>query len=147
MTDEFPAGWTKTIDDLLAEAKDPVGPPETDWAKAYERSLLRPWARFPIHDEVYEAAEEIVVGVLTHWGAPFTGGRDGTLPKGTRVRVHVFPFEPEPIRVYAHPLYPEALEHRLVPEAELRNSNYKSFSVLISTADLNKHFRRVESIP
>lgn len=58
--DEFPPGWNKTLSDLFAESSDsrgPVGPPETEWARAYKRSLLRPWARFPLDGEVYETLE------------------------------------------------------------------------------------------
>jgi hypothetical protein len=35
--DDFPPGWNKTISDLVAESKEsrkPIGPPETEWARA-----------------------------------------------------------------------------------------------------------------
>lgn len=42
MIDDFPVGWRKTLDELTREAQAtgrPVGPPETEWARSYERSL------------------------------------------------------------------------------------------------------------
>jgi hypothetical protein len=144
--DEFPPGWTKTIADLAAELKEsrrPMGPPETEWARAYERSLLRPWARFPLDGEVYEALEDTPVGFLTHWRAPFTGGGDGILPKGTRVRVKVFDWIREPISVYADPLDGPRIESLLVSEEDRNTAKYDGFSLSIPTADLNKLFRLV----
>lgn len=78
--DYFPPDWTKTLADLVAESKQTrsvIGPPETGWARAYERSLLRPWARFPLDGDVYEALEDTPIKFLTHWRAPFTGGGEG----------------------------------------------------------------------
>lgn len=90
--DEFPPGWNKTLSVLIAElteSRRPIGPPETEWARAYERSLLRPWARFPVDGEVYETLEDTPIKFLTHWRAPFTDGGEGILPKGTQVRVKI----------------------------------------------------------
>lgn len=145
--DEFPQGWSKTIADLFAESKvsrRSVGPPETEWARAYERSCLRPWARFPLDGEVYEALEDTPIGFLTHWRAPFTGGSDGTLPKGTRVRANVVDWIREPISVYAQPLDVTRIEHLLVPEEDRKGAKYDGFSLSISTADLNRRFRLIE---
>jgi hypothetical protein len=145
--DEFPQGWNKTITDLFAESKEsrrPIGPPETEWARAYERSLLRPWARFPRDGEVYEALEDTPVRFLTHWHAPFTGGGSGTLPKGTRVRVKVSDWIREPISVYADPLDSPRIERLLVSEADRKSGKYGGFSLSISTADLNRLFRLLE---
>ena len=144
MGDEFPSGWHKTVADLFAEAKEsrrPVGPPETEWALAYERSLLRPWARFPLDGEIYEALDDTPVEYLTHWSAPFTGGGSGVIPKGTRVRVQVADFNPEPVSVYAAPLARDVIERLLVPESTRKAPKYGGFSLSISTADLNRLFR------
>jgi hypothetical protein len=149
MNDQFPAGWTKTIDDLMAEAqageRRSVGPPETEWALAYQRSLIRPWARFPLNGDVYEALDDTPVRFLTHWRAPFTGGGSGTLPKGSRVRVLVFSFNPEPVSVAADPLERGFLEPLLVPESERKDPKYGGFRLSIPTADLNQKFRLISS--
>jgi len=145
--DEFPPGWNKTLSDLFAELKGsglPIGPPETEWARAYERSILRPWARFPLDGEVYEALEDTPTKFLTHWRAPFTGGGEGTLPKGTRVRVKIPDWIREPIGVYAEPLDSPQIERLLVSEDDRSNVKYGGFSLSISTADLNKRFRLVQ---
>src|SRR5271154_2303601 len=137
MIDDFPVGWNKTLAELFKESQgtgSSVGPPETEWARSYERSLLRPWARFPLNGEIYEAIDDTPVRYLTHWSAPFTGGGDGTLPKGTKVQVQVNDFMPEPIGVYAQPLDRDVIERVLVPEAERKNPKYNGFSLSISTA-------------
>jgi hypothetical protein len=126
MPGDFPPGWNKTITDLCAEADKlglPVGSPQTDWARAYERSLLRPWARFPLDGDIYEALEDTAVSFMTSWKAPFTGGGTGAVPKGTKVRVSVSDFEPEPIRVYAQPLEREMIERLLVPEEDRKSAS------------------------
>jgi hypothetical protein len=148
MPDVFPSGWTKTIADLMAESNrtgSSVGPPETDWAIAFERSQLRPWARFPLDGEVYQALHDIPVRYLTHWQAPFTGGGDGTLPASTMVRVHVHAFMPEPVAVSAMPLNSREIELLLVAGSDRSSPKYDGFSLHIYTADLNRHYRRVES--
>jgi hypothetical protein len=148
--DEFPPGWNKTLSDLSAESSDsrgPVGPPETEWARAYERSLLRPWARFPLDGEVYETLEDTRIKFLTHWRAPFTGGGEGTLPKGTEVRVKIPDWIREPIGVYADPIDVPRIERLLVSEDDRTNAKYGGFSLSISTADLNKQFRLVKGAP
>jgi hypothetical protein len=146
--DDFPPGWNKTIRDLIAESKEsrrPVGSPEIGWARAYERSLLRPWVRFPLDGEVYEALEDTPIQFLTHWHAPFTGGGEGVLPKGTKVRVKVFESEREPISVYADPLDGPQIEQLLVSESDRTHDKYGGFSLSVPTAELNKLFRLVLS--
>jgi hypothetical protein len=145
--DEFPPRWNKTLADLFADSKEsrsPIGPPETEWARSYERSLLRSWARFPLDGDVYEAVEDTVVKFLTHWRAPFTGDGSGTLPKGTKVRVNVPDWMREPVGVYADPFDAERIERALVSEADRSNAKYGGFSLSISTAELNKCFRLVQ---
>jgi hypothetical protein len=145
--DDFPPGWTKRISDLIAESREkrrPIGPPETEWARAYERSLLRPWARFPLDGEVYEAIDDTPVNFLTHWHGPFTGGGSGILPKGRRVRVKVFDWIREPISVYADPVDGPEIERLLVPEDDRKKAKYGGFSLSIPTADLNKLFHLVQ---
>lgn len=144
--DEFPPGWNKTVSDLFRESqksRGPVGPPETEWARAYERSLLRPWARFPRDGEVFEALGDTRVHYLTHWRAPFTGGGEGVLPKGTQIRVKVADWIREPISVYADPLDGPRIEQLLVSEQDRGSAKYGGFSLSIPTADLNRLFRLV----
>ena len=148
MSDDFPAGWNKTVTDLIAESKKTgrsVGPPETEWALAYECSLLRPWARFPLDGDIYEALEDTPISFLTHWRAPFTDGGSGTLPKGTKVRVKVFDNAPNATRVYASPLDADVVERLLVSEADRTNPKYGGFSLSISIGDLNKWFSLVKT--
>src|ERR1700722_2777945 len=147
MGDDFPLGWTKTTRDLFAESDKsgiPVGPPETDWALAYERSLLRAWARFPRFGDIFEASDDTVVDFVTHGAAPFTGGGTGTLPKGTMVRVKSS-VASEPLAVYADPLQRE-IELDLVSEADQAAQSYQGFSLIIATAHLNRNFRLVSSV-
>jgi hypothetical protein len=148
--DEFPPGWNKTLSVLIAElteSRRPIGPPETEWARAYERSLLRPWARFPVDGEVYETLEDTPIKFLTHWRAPFTDGGEGTLPKGTQVRVKIPDWIREPIGVSADPLDVPRIERLLVSEDDRKNAKYGGFSLSISTAELNRRFRLVEGTP
>jgi hypothetical protein len=136
-----PAGWNKTIDDLMAE-KRAVGAEEIEWAREYERSQLRPWARFPRDGEVFEAEEDVEIGYLTHWAAPYTFGGQWTIRKGMRVRVAVPLPDEEPIGVYAAPL-DAGLETQIVPEADRTSRKYAGFSLFVKTDQLNKHFRTV----
>jgi hypothetical protein len=146
--DYFPPGWKKTLADVFSELKEsprPIGPPETEWARAYERSLLRPWVRFPLDGDVYEALEDAPIKFLTHWSAPFTGGGEGTLPKGTRVRVKVYDWIREPISVSADPVDAPQIERLLVSEDDRKNAKYGGFNLSIPTSDLNRLFRLVQS--
>jgi len=56
--------------DVFDEADgSPVGPPEVDWARNYERSLIPAGTRFPKKGDVYEATEDLQVSYLTSWSA------------------------------------------------------------------------------
>jgi hypothetical protein len=112
MSDNFPPGWTKTIDDLLAEKRNLSGE-EIEWALSYEREQLLSWARFPRAGEVYELMADAEISYVTNWRAPFTGGGKGMLPGGTRVRIAPEISGPEPIGVYADPLERERVELQL----------------------------------
>lgn len=137
----MPPGWKKTIDDLMAE-KRTVSGDELEWAREYERSQLRPWARFPRDRELFEAQRDLHIDYLTHWAAPFTGGGKCMIRKGTRIRVSVPAFDQEPIGVHAAPL-DTALEKEIVPEADRSGPKYGGFSLFVKTAQLNKDFRRI----
>jgi hypothetical protein len=148
MADHFPADWRTTLTELLDKAKEsrqPPPPTEIEWARAYERSLLRSWARFPLDGDVYEALDDTPVQFSTHWRAPFTGDGTGILPKGSKVRVRVADFMPEPVAVPAVPLDRDAIERLLVPESTRNAAKYDGISITIRTADLNRLFRLVSS--
>lgn len=145
MSDVFPPGWTKTVRDLFAEPSRTIGADELEWARAYERSLLQSWARFPRNGEVFEAIEETAVEFVTHWSAPFTGGGSGVLPRGTKVRVEVFDRDPEPIAVYARPLDYAALEATLVSQLDRSADKYDGYSLSLRTEQLNRLFRPVRA--
>lgn len=137
MTGKVPPGWTKTTRDLSPDR--PWSAAELEWAQEYERSLLRTWARFPKDGELYEATRDTPVSFSTHWKAPFTGGGKGILRKGTRVKVRVYPFNPEPIGVAAEPL-DKKLEEDLVELRERTAKGYAGFSLSIGTESLNRDF-------
>jgi hypothetical protein len=152
-TPPAPPGWNKTIDDLLVEARaggrNAVGSPEADWARDYERSLLPVGTRFPKKGDVYEATEDLQVGYLTSWAAPFTGGGTGTLKSGERVIVDDDVLLARPVGVYARPIDYAAVEERMVPESDRANRKYAGFCLSLKTADLSRNFRLVheESTP
>jgi hypothetical protein len=86
-TPPAPPGWNKTIQDLFDESKrtkSAVGPPEVEWARDYERSLIPAGMRFPKKGDVFEATRDVEVSYLTSWSAPFTGGGSGRLKKGVK---------------------------------------------------------------
>ncbi len=72
---DIPAGWNKRLADLEpsdhGDGRPSITGEEFEWAREYERRLLRPWARFPRDGEVYEALDDVAVSFLTHWRAPF----------------------------------------------------------------------------
>lgn len=144
---ELPAGWNKRLADLEptdhGDGRPCITAEESEWAREYERGLLRPWARFPRDGEVYIAVGDFNVSFLTHWRAPFTGGGEGVLPGGTRIYVHVS--DPEPIAVYANAENATELEFALVPNEDRLAEKYTGYSLVISTEDLNRHFRLVKS--
>jgi hypothetical protein len=146
MSETFPEGWTKTVQDLVAERARTISAEEWEWARAYERSRLRPWARFPRNGDIYEALEDMPIRYLTHWRAPFTGGGTGALRKGTRVRVEVPDGDIEPIGVYADPLERDAIERELIPASDRAHEKYSGYSLSIGTKSLNRQFRLVSDV-
>lgn len=144
-----PPDWNLTISDLMAETKagkrKPVGSPELDWARNYERSLLPTDTRFPKKGDVYEAIEDVPVHFMTAWAAPFTGSGDGVLKKGEQVFLKDEPPNPRPIRIYASAVDYDLLEARMVPGGERQNDKYRGFYFSIKTRDMIKSFRLVRT--
>jgi hypothetical protein len=146
MSNGVPAGWKKTYLDLAREFPGRVpSPEEWEWARAYERTELRKWARFPVDGDIFEAVHDTPVEYLTHWKAPFTDGGSGVLPAGTRFRVLVMKGDAEPIRVYADPLDRDLIEKCLIPSKVSSDDKYAGFSLSITTADLNRIYRLVSA--
>ncbi len=144
-----PPGWNKTLDDLFEEARrgerGAIGQPEAGWAIEYERSLLPSGIRYPRRGDVYEVAQDTPVEFLTAWRAPRTGSGEGVLLKGDRIKIEHEPNGPEPVGVYAVPLHYEALENRMVPVATRSQPKYQGFYFFLSTIDLNRKFKLVDS--
>ena len=140
---DIPAGWDKCITHLQPEEYFKLSKEELEWAREYERRLLKPWARFPRHGDVYESLRDITVRYLTHWRAPFTGGGSGALPAGTRVRVEVH-FTDEPVAVAGVVQDPQ-VEALLVPADDRNAPKYGGYSLSLSTEQLNRDFRLLSS--
>jgi hypothetical protein len=140
---DVPFGWTKTTHDLSPDKVWSVD--ELRWAHDFERSLLRTWARFPKSGDVYVALKDIRVRYVTHWRQPYTGGGTGTLRRGTRVRVDVFEFNPEPVSVRVEPLARALVESQLIDPRERATAGYNGFSLTIRTEELNRLFELTAS--
>ena len=144
-----PPDWKMTFDDLMAEAKagkrPSIGQPELDWARDYERSLIPDGFRFPQKGDLYEALADHAVSYVTDWAAPYSGGGDTTLRKGERVWVHAAPLDEKPIGANLLPVDYKTFEQRIVPEAERSCPKYGGFHFYLSTVELNRDFRLVQT--
>ncbi len=139
----YPDGWCKTIEALFKERRKHSGQ-EIEWARAYEREQLKEkGARFPMSGEIYEAVHDVEVSCMTHWRAPFTGGKKVILPAGTKIKVEGHPLVPEPISVYTSPLDSERLEVIFVNQSDRESEQYAGYSISVKTAQLNSDFRLV----
>src|SRR5262245_53758486 len=138
-----PPGWSKTLDALTGETRSLSGD-EIEWARQYEREQLRSWARFPRDGEQFEAVRDLRVTYVIHWRAPYGTGGEGTLARGTRVRVSVPASDAEPVGVQAVPVDEKAIGQQLVPEADRLSSKYDGYSLSLTVSQLNKDFRLVE---
>lgn len=142
-----PAGWNKTLSDLMDEVKRGqrlfVGSPEADWAREYEREQIPIGMRFPRKGDIYEALQDMTVHYMTAWAAPVTGGRDGVLKQGERVLVDQPATDPKPIGTYAKAVDYAALEERMVPASDRNAPRYGGFYFYFKTVELNQKFRLV----
>jgi len=139
----FPVGWNKTIEDLSDEASvyQVVGPPETDWARNYEKSLIPANTVIPEEKDIYEAKADVEVKYMTSYRAPFTGGGICTLPKGTLIEIsHIY--DERPIIIYAKPIEYEAMEAHIIPEEERNSQKFAGYNVVIKTIMFEKYFRK-----
>jgi hypothetical protein len=142
MRSTLPSGWSKTIEDLIAENRN-ISSEEIEWARKFEREQLKLWARFPRPGEIYELTNDAEISYVTHWGAPFTAGGKGLLRRGTKVRIGDGAGDPEPIGVYADALDKGQIEAEMVPESDRKADSYGGYSLFIKTAELNRLFRLV----
>lgn len=140
----YPDGWSKTMEDLVNDGAPHSGQ-ELEWARAYERDLLKKaGARFPTAGDIYQALRDVEITCMTHWHAPVTGGEKAVLPAGAKIRPRLdASSDPEPIGIYAETLDAEPWEAALVPEPDRRHDAYAGYSVFVSTAQLNKDFVRL----
>jgi len=137
-----PAGWNKTFADLDAEKRS-LSFHEIEWAREYERELLRSWARFPKDGDLYEALADMPVTFSIHWRNPTGSSGKGILPKGTVVRASVPAGVAEPVGVQVVPVEEKRIEALLVPEHDRLASSYGGFSLTFHVSQLNKEFRLV----
>jgi len=139
-----PADWKFTLDDLFAEMeagkRKSVGSPEADWAREYELELLPEGIRFAKKGDLYEALEDQTISYLTAWAAPFTGGGEAVLFKGERIWIDGDPRDEKALGSYAVPVDYDALEKRMVPEAERNDPQYGGFYFFFKTAELHEKF-------
>ena len=144
-----PPEWQRTIDDLFEEVsagtRKRIGPIEGEWARDYERSLLKEGIRFPKKGDIYESTSNQCMTYLTAWAAPFTGGGEGEVLKGDRIRVEEDPLGDRPIGCYAVPVEYDTLERRMVPESVRESSNYTGFYFFIKTSSLAQRFTLIKS--
>jgi hypothetical protein len=131
--------------EVEAGKRKSVGPPELDWAREYERSLIPDGVRFPQKGDVYESLADQEVSYMTAWSAPFTGGGEAILLKGERVWIDSNPTEEKPIGTYALPVEYSKLEERMVPREEREARRYGGFYFYFNTVDLNDRFTLVET--
>ena len=142
-TPEMPAGWDKTHDDLFAE-RPGIGRPESDWATAYEQSLLPTSTHFPVVGEIYEASQDTTVQFIVTFAAPVSDSGVGLLLKGERVEIkHVAP-NVKPIWAYAAALNYADVERRFIAEKTRSEPPYSHFTISLKTTELNERFQRIE---
>ena len=137
---DYPKDWKKTLEELFEEDRD-IPSEEIQWARAYEKEMLRNNVRFPLNGEIFEAIEDVKISYLTQWRAPFTGGEDFIIKKGTRIKVEVEEYEAEPILVYATALEHEKLEKEIIPEKDRTNSKYAGYYLSVKTKTLDQSFQ------
>ena len=149
MIPKFPEEWKLTISDLMLELKEgkrkQVGYPELDWARAYERSLIPDYYRFPARGDLYESQLDQEVEFLTAWSAPFTGSGKSTLFKGERIWIDDDPVDEKAIGAYALPVEYLKLESRMVNDSDRNADKYGGFYFHIDTKTLNEKFRLIQT--
>lgn len=143
-----PSDWSLTLDQWMEEVRSGRrrcrSRWESIWAEEYERSLLPPDTRFPFFGDVYEALEDVSIHLQIDSQGPASGDIQGTLPKGTRIRIHTRQAKTAPLAEYAIPVEYEVLERQLIPPAVKNGRGYGGYSLGVRTLELNTRFRLVE---
>lgn len=144
-----PKNWNLTIDDLFKEMHEgkrkSVGPPELDWAREYEQSLIPSSYRFPKQGDLYEAKETFEIDYMTAWMAPYTGSGTSKIQKGEQVWIDSEPADSKPISTYALPVEYKKLKKRMVPTSERESPNFGGFYFHINTITLNEKFNFIKT--
>jgi hypothetical protein len=83
----------------------------------------------------FVAVEDISTGVLTHWRAPFTGGNDAIVPKGT-VLIALDDQKKGRPGFACRPERYEEMENLLVPEEDRTADKYDGYSLVLESADI-----------
>lgn len=112
---------------------------EEEWA-AEEPSELDKQRHKAVHNgQRWRAVKDVPTGGVTTWNAPFTGGFEGVLPRGTVITVDNDP--PMGARaVYCIPDNYEELERLLVSQEDRDASHYSGYALVISLADFGEAF-------
>ncbi len=136
----------KTFDQLFNEMKkgrrQSIAQNEIEKARKLEIALLPKSIHFPVDGEIYEAIADSGVSYLTHHMAPYTGGGDAVLEKGTRIIIR----NPGAMRssaVNAHPVNYDDIEKKIIPADIKENPNYGGYSISVRIKTLHKHFKRI----
>jgi len=108
-------------------------------AHELERALFPDDIRYPKTNDIYQAAEDVEIGYMTHWLAPFTGGGNAILPKGEKIQVNEV-FMEQPIAVNCTPLNYKKLHEKIVPQSERMEPNYDGYSLSVKTIQLHRSF-------
>lgn len=96
-----------------------------------------------VHDgECFELAEDLTVRFTTQWRAPFTGGGEGVLPRGTRVRVAHEPV-PEAVGFAATPLNYDEIETLLVDPDDRAGDAYDGYTLVLLKREVGGPLIRV----
>ncbi len=145
------SNWAMTMDDLEAEAKAgrrsaTITAEEMELARAYETSQLPVGTVFPRGGQVWEAIEDADVAYVVYYRAPFSTGGRGILQRGEQVRIDP-PTNDRMLGVGAQSLRSDEIEKVLIPESTWRDRKYDGYRLYLKTAELNRHFRLVESSP
>jgi hypothetical protein len=89
----------------------------------------------------YLVVEEMPVGVLTHWAAPFTGGSKAVLPAGLEFVIDFDP-PPEATAVGAIPSDYDRWEPLLVGAEDRNHKKYSGYSLSVDIKHLSTYCKR-----
>lgn len=144
----FPAEWSLTIDDLVAQqlagTRTTITEQQRLWAIEYERSLLPTSTRFPKSGDIYLCTKDCELQLQVYFAAPVSKYGSVIFPHQHSLTVVNMDEDDEPVWVFAHPT-DKSLEEVFVP-AEYLNSaypRYDGFALIINTALLNSHFKLI----